>query len=73
MTPKTEDQLEDDAVVLMKLGSDSQGSKLRARMMCASLYSDMESFKVMPSIISRIPVDIFLFVNIFTQRHLVPN
>lgn len=46
MTPKTEDQLEDDAVVLMKLGSDSEGSKLRARMMCASLYSDMESFKV---------------------------
>lgn len=46
MTPKTEDQLEDDAVVLMKLGSDSHGSKLRARMMCASLYSDMESFKV---------------------------
>ncbi|GJQ84641.1 hypothetical protein Trydic_g12670 [Trypoxylus dichotomus] len=43
--PKTEDQLEEDANVLLKLGSDAQGSELRARMMSASLLSDMESFK----------------------------
>lgn len=43
--PKTEDQLEEDTDVLLKLGSDAQGSELRARMMSASLLSDMESFK----------------------------
>lgn len=43
--PKTEDQLEEDTNVLLKLGSDAQGSELRARMMSASLLSDMESFK----------------------------
>lgn len=40
--PKTEDQLEDDAEVMLKLGP---GSELRAQMMSASLLSDMESFK----------------------------
>uniref|UniRef100_A0A336MSV7 Rab3 GTPase-activating protein catalytic subunit n=1 Tax=Culicoides sonorensis TaxID=179676 RepID=A0A336MSV7_CULSO len=40
--PKTEDQLEDDAEVMLKLGP---GSELRAQMMSASLFSDMESFK----------------------------
>lgn len=43
--PKTEDQLEEDTDVLLKLGSDAHGSELRARMMSASLLSDMESFK----------------------------
>lgn len=40
--PKTEDQLEDDAEVMLKLGP---GSDLRVQMMSASLFSDMESFK----------------------------
>ncbi|XP_063701682.1 rab3 GTPase-activating protein catalytic subunit [Culicoides brevitarsis] len=40
--PKTEDQTEDDAEILLKLGP---GSELRAQMMSASLLSDMESFK----------------------------
>lgn len=40
--PKTEDQLEDDAEVMLKLGSSSE---LRAQMMSASLFSDMQSFK----------------------------
>lgn len=43
--PKTEDQLEEDTDVLLKLGSDAHGSELRAKMMSASLLSDMESFK----------------------------
>ncbi|EFA03502.1 Rab3 GTPase-activating protein catalytic subunit-like Protein [Tribolium castaneum] len=43
--PKSEDQLEEDTDVLLKLGSDAQGSELRAKMMSASLLSDMESFK----------------------------
>lgn len=43
--PKTEDQLEEDTDFLLKLGSDAQGSELRAKMMSASLLSDMESFK----------------------------
>lgn len=40
--PKTEDQLEDDAEVLLKLGPSSE---VRTQMMSASLLSDMESFK----------------------------
>lgn len=40
--PKTEDQLEDDAEVMLKLGPDSE---LRAQIMSASMLSDMESFK----------------------------
>lgn len=43
--PKTEDQLEEDTNVLLNLGSDTQGSEMRAKMMSASLLSDMESFK----------------------------
>jgi len=39
--PKTEDELEDDAEMLLQL-SDSE---LRAQLMSASLLSDMESFK----------------------------
>ncbi|KAJ8979498.1 hypothetical protein NQ317_007681 [Molorchus minor] len=42
---KTEDQLEEDADILLKLGSDAEASELRARIMSASLLSDMESFK----------------------------
>lgn len=44
--PKTEDQLEEDAQVMMQLGTDKYGSEMRARLMSASLLSDMESFKV---------------------------
>lgn len=43
--PKTEDQLDEDADILLKLGSDAQGSEMRAKLMSASLLSDMESFK----------------------------
>ncbi|XP_019887701.2 rab3 GTPase-activating protein catalytic subunit isoform X2 [Ooceraea biroi] len=43
--PKTEDQLEEDAQVMMQLGTDKFASEMRARMMSASLLSDMESFK----------------------------
>ncbi|KAJ8921070.1 hypothetical protein NQ315_015866 [Exocentrus adspersus] len=42
---KTEDQLEEDTDILLKLGSDAEASELRARIMSASLLSDMESFK----------------------------
>ncbi|CAO1348069.1 unnamed protein product [Diamesa tonsa] len=40
--PKTEDELEDDAEMLLKLGSDSE---FRTQLMSATLLSDMESFK----------------------------
>ncbi|XP_011506540.1 PREDICTED: rab3 GTPase-activating protein catalytic subunit [Ceratosolen solmsi marchali] len=43
--PKTEDQLEEDAEVMMQLGTDKTASMMRARLMSASLLSDMESFK----------------------------
>lgn len=43
--PKTEDQLEEDAEVMMQLGTDKHASEMRARLMSASLLSDMESFK----------------------------
>lgn len=42
---KTEDQLEEDTDILLKLGSNAEASELRARIMSASLLSDMESFK----------------------------
>lgn len=47
--PMTEDRLEEHAGVLLRLGTDAMGSQLRARMMSASLLSDMESFKVVNS------------------------
>ncbi|CAB0044783.1 unnamed protein product [Trichogramma brassicae] len=47
--PKTEDQLEEDAQVMMQLGTDKNASEMRARLMSASLLSDMESFKCRPS------------------------
>ncbi|XP_023031592.1 rab3 GTPase-activating protein catalytic subunit [Drosophila willistoni] len=40
--PKTEDQLQDDAEAMLKLGP---GSGLTTEMMCTSLLSDMEAFK----------------------------
>ncbi|XP_076667332.1 RAB3 GTPase activating protein subunit 1 isoform X2 [Andrena cerasifolii] len=43
--PKTEDQLEEDTQVMMQLGTDTHASEMRARLMSASLLSDMESFK----------------------------
>ncbi|CAG9853851.1 unnamed protein product [Phyllotreta striolata] len=42
---KTEDQLEEDTDVLLQLGSNAEAMELRARIMSASLLSDMESFK----------------------------
>jgi Rab3 GTPase-activating protein catalytic subunit len=45
--PKTEDQVEEDAEVLLQLGTDTQGVEMRAHLMSASLLSDMESFKVL--------------------------
>lgn len=44
--PLTEDVLEEQSRVMISLGDDAQGSELRAKMMSASLHSDMESFKV---------------------------
>jgi len=43
--PLTEDQLAEQAEVLMQLGSDQVGSEVRARLQSANLLSDMESFK----------------------------
>ncbi|CAH0392778.1 unnamed protein product [Bemisia tabaci] len=43
--PKSEDQLEEDAALLTALGTDKMGAELRARIMSASLLSDMEAFK----------------------------
>ncbi|KAI5742807.1 hypothetical protein M8J77_011505 [Diaphorina citri] len=43
--PKTEDQIEEDAEFLLSLGTDLESSQLRAKLMSASLLSDMESFK----------------------------
>jgi Rab3 GTPase-activating protein catalytic subunit len=44
--PKTEDQLEEDAEVMMQLGTDNTASMMRAGLMSVFLLSDMESFKV---------------------------
>jgi len=43
--PLTEDQLFEQAEVMMQLGSSEAGAEVRARMQSASLLSDMESFK----------------------------
>lgn len=50
-TPKTEDQVEEDEKVMEELGTDARAAKLRARLMSASLLSDMESFKVVSQVI----------------------
>lgn len=52
--PKTEDQLEEDAQVMMQLGTDKYASEMRAKIMSASLLSDMESFKVFYSYFSKL-------------------
>uniref|UniRef100_T1J5I1 Rab3 GTPase-activating protein catalytic subunit n=1 Tax=Strigamia maritima TaxID=126957 RepID=T1J5I1_STRMM len=44
-TPMTEDLLEEHAEVLVQLGTDAQGTELRAKMQSACLLSDMEAFK----------------------------
>ena len=43
----TEDMLQEHAEVLTQLGTTEEGSRVRAQMQCASLLSDMESFKVL--------------------------
>ncbi|XP_076182491.1 RAB3 GTPase activating protein subunit 1 isoform X2 [Ptiloglossa arizonensis] len=43
--PKTEDQFEEDAQIMIQLGTGKYASEMRARLMNASLLSDMESFK----------------------------
>ncbi|KAI0217388.1 Rab3 GTPase-activating protein catalytic subunit [Lamellibrachia satsuma] len=43
--PMTEDMLDEQAEVLAKLGTSSEGAHLRARMQSACLLSDMEAFK----------------------------
>ena len=43
--PLTEDQLAEQAEILMQLGSDQAGSVVRAKIQSAQLLSDMESFK----------------------------
>ncbi|GIX89772.1 rab3 GTPase-activating protein catalytic subunit [Caerostris extrusa] len=43
--PLTEDLLEAQAEVLVRLGAHAEGAALRARMQSASLTSDMEAFK----------------------------
>ena len=42
----TEDMLEEQAEILTQLGTSEEGARVRAQMQCASLLSDMESFKV---------------------------
>lgn len=44
--PRTEDSLEEQTEELLKLGTEISGSFQRAKVMSASLLSDMESFKV---------------------------
>ncbi|ODN03852.1 Rab3 GTPase-activating protein catalytic subunit (s) [Orchesella cincta] len=43
--PLTEDVVEEQAKILVELGNDAEGTEMRAKMMSASLLSDMESFK----------------------------
>jgi len=62
--PKTEDQLEEDAQVMMQLGTDKYASEMRARMMSASLLSDMESFKVL--ILKSGDVSFYTTIHIYT-------
>lgn len=44
-SPMTEDMLEEHAEILVRLGTNSEGAALRARMQSACLLSDMEAFK----------------------------
>jgi len=43
--PLSEDQLAEQAEVMLQLGDDREGSEVRTRMQMGSLLSDMESFK----------------------------
>ncbi|KAG7311267.1 hypothetical protein JYU34_002298 [Plutella xylostella] len=43
--PRTEDQVAEDAALLEAQGGGARGSALRARLLSASLLSDMEAFK----------------------------
>ncbi|CAG0913610.1 unnamed protein product [Notodromas monacha] len=45
-SPVTEDILEQQAEILLRLGSDATGAEQRAKMQSACLLSDMESFKL---------------------------
>lgn len=51
--PKTEDQFEEDAQIMIQLGTGKYASEMRARLMNASLLSDMESFKVTTTTVTR--------------------
>lgn len=44
--PMTEDMLEEQTEMMEQLGADAEASELRARILSASLLSDMEAFKV---------------------------
>jgi len=49
--PMTEDMLEEQTEMMEQLGSDAEASELRARILSASLLSDMEAFKVFITVI----------------------
>ena len=42
----TEDMLEEHAEILTQLGTSEEGARVRAQMQSASLYSDIQAFKV---------------------------
>ena len=44
--PMTEDMLDEQAEMMEQLGTDAEASEVRARILSASLLSDMEAFKV---------------------------
>ena len=44
-SPMTEDMLAEQAEIMLQLGTDAEGSAMRAKMQSAALLSDMESFK----------------------------
>ena len=46
LLPMTEDMIEEQSEMMEQLGDNAEGSELRARILSASLLSDMESFKV---------------------------
>lgn len=66
--PKTEDQLEEDAQVMMQLGTSKHASEMRARLMSASLLSDMESFKVHKNKLYKIFEKYNLFCNFLKKN-----
>jgi len=46
--PLTEDGFEEQTKMLVQLGDNEEGTEKRAKLMSASLVSDMQSFKVKP-------------------------